>query len=288
MDFTFSAWVRRSGCDAMTAADANPTQPLPEWEQPSTPRRRRRVWPWLVALAIVVVLAVVAWFVAEAVARDLVHQTVEEEIRERLSLPADHPIDVAVPGVLIPQLIGGTLDELTVSSEDVPVGGYEGDVTVTATDVPIRGGADIGGATATVTLDETQLRTLLATVEGFPADTVELADPGIDVATELQLFGAGIPVGVSLTPSVAEGDIVLTPTAFEVAGAQIDAAQLSDQFGRLAALVTRDWTVCLAQYIPAGVTLTDVQVDGDVLVADADVDGAIVTDPSLQANGTCD
>ncbi|WP_214465873.1 LmeA family phospholipid-binding protein [Microbacterium flavescens] len=272
----------------MTAADANPTQPLPEWEQPSTPRRRRRVWPWLVALAIVVVLAVVAWFVAEAVARDLVHQTVEEEIRERLSLPADHPIDVAVPGVLIPQLIGGTLDELTVSSEDVPVGGYEGDVTVTATDVPIRGGADIGGATATVTLDETQLRTLLATVEGFPADTVELADPGIDVATELQLFGAGIPVGVSLTPSVAEGDIVLTPTAFEVAGAQIDAAQLSDQFGRLAALVTRDWTVCLAQYIPAGVTLTDVQVDGDVLVADADVDGAIVTDPSLQANGTCD
>ena len=43
-----------------------------------------------------------------------------------------------------------------------------------------------------------------------------------------------------------------------------------------------------AQYIPAGVTLTDVQVDGDVLVADADVDGAIVTDPSLQANGTCD
>ena len=95
-------------------------------------------------------------------------------------------------------------------------------------------------------------------------------------------------VGVTLDPSVADGDIVLTPTSFELAGAQIDAAQLSGQFGQLADVVVRDWTFCLAEYIPAGVTLTDVQVDGDVLVADADVDGAIVTDPALQANGTCD
>lgn len=271
----------------MTAADAHPTQPLPEWEQPPAPRRRRRAWPWVVALIIVVGLAVVAWFVAEAVARDLVQQTVKQEIRERLSLPADHPIDVTVPGVLIPQLLGGSLDEITVSSEDVPVGEYEGDVTVTATDVPIRQGADIGGATATVTLDEEQLRGLLSAVENFPAETVSLAEPDISVATELQLFGAGFPVGVTLAPSIADGDIVLTPTSFELAGAQIDASQLSEQFGQLADVVVRDWTFCLAEYIPAGVTLTDVQVDGDVLVADAEVDGAIVTDPALQANGTC-
>ena len=49
----------------------------------------------------------------------------------------------------------------------------------------------------------------------------------------------------------------------------------------------RDWTVCVAQYIPAGVTLTDVAVDGQTLVADFDVDGAIVSDPALRENGTC-
>lgn len=270
----------------MSAGDHQATEPLPDWEHAAAPKRRW--WPWLVAFGIVVVLAVVAWFAAEAIARDMVSRTIKTEISERLSLPADHEIDVDVPGAMIPQLISGTLGEVTVSSDDVPVGSFEGDVTVTATEVPIREGVDMGGATATVTLDETQLQGLLSTIEGFPADTVSLAEPDITAQTELQLFGVAFPVGVSLTPSVAEGDIVLTPTSFELAGAQIDAAQLSQQFGKLADVVVRDWTVCLAEYIPAGVTLTDVQVDGDVLVADADVDGGIVTDPALQANGTCE
>ena len=49
----------------------------------------------------------------------------------------------------------------------------------------------------------------------------------------------------------------------------------------------RPWTVCIAQYIPAGVVLDSVAVDGDHLVADLDIDGAIVADPALQENGTC-
>ena len=51
--------------------------------------------------------------------------------------------------------------------------------------------------------------------------------------------------------------------------------------------VLRDWDVCVAQYLPAGVTLTAVAVEGDQLVADFDVDGAIATDPALRENGTC-
>jgi uncharacterized protein YpmS len=271
----------------MTSGDTKPTEPLPDWAPAEPPRRRRRAWPWIVALIVVVVLAVVAFFAAETIARDIVQRTVQTEIAKRLALPAGHDVDVEVPGMVIPQLIGGSLNEVTVSSEDVPVGSFEGDVTVTATDVPIQQGVDMGGATATVTLDEAQLQSLLSTIEGFPADTVGLAEPNVTMDTELQLFGVEFPVGVALTPSVAEGDIVLTPESFELAGAEIDAARLSQQFGALADLVVRDWTVCLAQYIPAGVTLTDVTIDGDVLIAEADVDGAIVTDPALQENGTC-
>ena len=273
----------------MSVGDTQPTEPL--YEAPAdepAPRRRGRGWPWLIALGIVVVLAVVAWFAAEAIARDLVAQTVRTEIRERLSLPADHEVDVAVAGAVIPQLIGGSLDEITVSSDDVPVGQFEGDVTVTAYGVPLQEGVDMSGATATVTLDAAQLQSLLGTIDGFPADSVGLAEPDVTMQAELALFGVSFPVGVAMTPSVAEGDIVLTPSSFELAGAQIDASELGEQFGPIADAVVRDWTVCLAQYIPAGVTLTDVRVEGDVLVADADVDGATVTDPELQANGSCD
>lgn len=269
----------------MSHGDTAPTVPLPDGGHDVAPRRR--VWPWLLAFGIVVVLAVVAWFVAEAIARDLVSRTVQEEIRQRLSLPAGHEVDVDVQGVVIPQLIGGTLGQVTASSEDVPVGSFEGDVTVTATDVPLREGVDMGGATATVSLDAAQLQALLSTIDGIPADTVALDEPEVTMSTELQVFGVGFPVGVSLTPSVADGDLVLTPTSFELAGARIDAAALSEQFGAVADVVVRDWSVCLAQYLPAGVTVTDVHVDGDLLVAEADVDGGIVTDPALQAVGSC-
>ena len=51
--------------------------------------------------------------------------------------------------------------------------------------------------------------------------------------------------------------------------------------------VLRDWNICIAQYLPAGVTLSGVEVDGDLLVADFGVDGSIATDPALQQNGTC-
>lgn len=272
----------------MTTGDTKPTEPLPDWQVAEVPRKRRRVWPWIVALVIVVVLAVVAFFAAETIARDVVERTVKTEIAKRLSLPADHEVAVEVPGMVIPQLIGGSLNEVTVSSQDVPVGQFEGDVTVTATEVPIQQGVDMGGATATVTLDEAQLKSLLSTIDGFPADTVALADPNVTMSTELQFFGATVPVGVALTPSATDGDIVLTPETFEVAGAEFDAAQLSQQFGSLADVIVRVYTVCIAEYIPAGVTLTGVEVDGDTLVAEADVDGAIVTDSALQANGTCD
>jgi hypothetical protein len=272
----------------MSAGDTYPTQPIPdEWVATAEPpRRRRRAWPWIVAFAIVIGLAIVAWFAGEAIAKDLVTKTIREQVVTQLSLPADQDVQVDVPGAMIPQLIAGTLGEVTIAADDVPLDSFVGDVTVTAQDVPIRGG-DIGSAEATVALTEDQLRALMGTVDGFPADSVGLTDPTVTMATELSVFGVGIPVSVSLTPAAVDGDLVLTPASLQLAGAEITAEGLSDRFGRLADAVLRDWTVCVAQYIPAGMTMTAVSVEGDQLVADFDVDGAIVSDPALQANGTC-
>ena len=270
----------------MTTGDTQATEPLPR-DMSTPPAPRRRVWPWIVAFAIVAALAVAAWFAAEAIARQVVTGVVRDQVRTQLSLPADQQIDVEVPGAVIPQLIGGSIDDLTIASDDVSLGGVSGDVTVTAHDVAVRGTGEMSGATATVSLDQAQLRTLLSTVEGFPADTVGLDAPNVTMSIDLQLFGVAIPVGVALTPSAAQGQIVLTPASLQLGGAEVTADALREQFGRLADAVLRDWDVCIAQYLPAGVTLTGVEVVGDVLVADFDVDGAIATDPALQENGTC-
>lgn len=270
----------------MARGDTQVTEPLPD-DLPTAPAQRRRAWPWIVAFAIVAILAVAAWFAAEAIARQVVSGIVREQVRTQLSLPADQEIDVAFAGALIPQLIGGSIDELTVASDDVSFGGVTGDVTVTANDVAVRGTGEMSGATATVALDDAQLRALLATVEGFPADTVGLAAPNVTMSMDLQLFGVAIPVGVALTPAASEGQIVLSPAALTLGESEVTADALRAQFGGLADAVLRDWNVCIAQYLPSGVTLTGVEVDGALLVADFDVDGAIATDPALQQNGTC-
>ena len=272
----------------MTAADAQQAVPQPEWAPAAPPKRRRRsVWPWIVTAVIVLVLAVAAWFAAEWIARVVVENTIRSEVVTNLALPADQPVDVVVVGAVLPQLIAGSLDEVTISSEDVPLDAASGDVTVQVEGLPIRGGLEAEAATATLRLDEAQLRDLMSTVDGFPADSLGLADPNVTIANELKLLGVGFPVGVALTPSAAAGDIVLTPAGLQLAGAEISAAGLKERFGRIADAVLRPWTVCIAQYIPAGVVLDSVAVDGDHLVADLDIDGAIIADPALQENGTC-
>ncbi|MFH8250861.1 DUF2993 domain-containing protein [Microbacterium sp. B2969] len=272
----------------MSTGDTYPTQPLPDWSTaPPEPRKRRSPWPWIITALIVVGLAIAAWFVAEWMARGLVERTIREQVITNLALPADQQVDVTVEGTVIPQLIAGKLDSVTVSSDDVPVGEVTGDVTVHAHGIGIQGDATADSATATVRLDESQVKKLLSDVQGFPVDSLGLAQPDVTMSTNLTFLGLSVPVGVSLTPSVADGALVLTPSQLQLAGADVSADDLRSRFGSIADTVLKDYTVCIAQYIPAGITLTGVEVEGQDVVADVDIDGRIVSDPALQQNGTC-
>lgn len=273
----------------MAAGDTQPTRPLPPMMlgAPPPPRRRRRVWPWIVAAIVVAGVLVAAWFVAEAIARGIVERTVREQAITTLGLPEDQPIDVEVAGAVLPQLVGGSLDSITVASDDVTVGDLEGDITVHAEGIALRGEPVADSVTAAVRLDEEQLRRLVSGVDGFPVDSLGLAAPDVTVSTDLRFLGLTVPVGVALTPSAVDGDIVLSPSQLELAGSEVSADDLRDRFGALADTVLRDWTVCIAEYIPAGMTLTGIVVEGEEIIAEVDIDGRIVSDPDLQENGTC-
>ncbi|RLK47594.1 DUF2993 domain-containing protein [Microbacterium telephonicum] len=274
-------------------SDTQPTLPLPDpqarWvlSQPDAAPRRRRAWPWLLAGAIVVVLAVAAWLIGEQVARGIVERTIREQIVTHLSLPVDQQIDVDVPGAILPQLIVGSLGEVTVESDDVTLQGITGDVTVTAADVPIRGGADWSSGHATISLDEAQIQQLLSRVDGFPASSVTLDAPDIAFSTELSVLGASVPVGVGLSVATEDGSLLLTPDTLRLAGAEVPAQVLVDQFGALARTVVRDWEVCVAQYLPRALTLTSTTVESDAVVAVFDIDSAVLTDPAARETGTC-
>ena len=247
-------------------------------------RRRGRA---LIVLGVILVLVAALAVVAELVARQMVPNMIRSTVVERLQLPADHPVDVEVDGILIPQLIVGTLAEVRIASEDVTVGAFSGDITARGEGVPIRADGPAAGGTAEVRMSTEQLRSLLSTIDGFPAETIQLEAPNVTASTDVALLGATIPLSLVLEPTAAEGDLVLTPVEGTVAQATVTADQLRQQFGTLLDPILQDRSVCIASSLPAALTLQSIEVVGDEVVAGFDIDGGIVNDPALQANGTC-
>lgn len=248
------------------------------------PRHRGRAF-LIVAIVLVVVAALAV--VAELVARQMVPDMVRSAVVEQLALPADHPVDVELDGILLPQLIAGSLADVRIASEAVTVGAFGGDVTAQFADVPIRGDGPAAGGSAEVRMSTEQLRSLLATMDGFPAETIELEAPNVTASTEFSVFGATIGLGLVLEPSAADGDLVLSPVEGNVAEARVTAEQLREQFGDLLEPLLQDRSVCVASSMPAALTLQSIDVIGDELVAGFDIDGGIINDPTLQQNGTC-
>ena len=245
--------------------------------------RKRERWPW-VLLIIVVVLALLA-VAAELVVRSVLPGIVRGIVIDQLDLPADQELDVEAEGILIPQLIGGTLDTLHLSTDSVTLQGITGAVDVIATGVPLRGG-DLSGATGTIRIDESQFTTLLAGTD-LPVDTVTLEAPNATVAGTVSVLGIAIPVSLTVTPGITEGDLELTPVGATIGGLEVDADQVGSSLGSLGDRFTETQRVCIADQLPAGITLTGLEIDGTEAVIDVDVDGAIATDASLLDKGVC-
>ncbi|MFT4306321.1 MAG: DUF2993 domain-containing protein [Microbacterium sp.] len=272
-----------------SSADPDRTRPaLPfPFEESDLPPRRHRRWPWLVAFAIVLLLIVAAFFAGEWIARDLVTKAITQQLAARLDISSDTEIDVDIPGSILLQAATGRIEEATVSSPEVSVGDLSGQVSVTVDDIGIWDGGSISGGRATLSLDSAQAQALLSQVDGFPADTLGLSDPDVTVSTTVSVLGTSVPVGVALTPSADDGDVLLTPASVTLGGAEVTADDLRSRFGTLADTVLQTWRVCVAQELPAGMPLTAVSVTGDRLVADFDIAAGSLTDAALQEKGTC-
>ncbi|MGW9626995.1 LmeA family phospholipid-binding protein [Microbacterium sp. NPDC055521] len=249
----------------------------------TTAVRRRPRWPWVVLVIVVVLAALVV--AGELVARAVVPKTIRSLVISNLDLPADQQLDVQVPGMLLPQLISGTLDEVKLASDEVTIGGITGSARVTASEVPVSGGA-LGAAHGTVWVDQGEFASLLDASQ-LPISGIELAAPNATVEADVELFGSRIPVGLTVTPEADDGDLLLTPVAIMLNGTAVDLHAVSGLAGAAGAAITQPQRICIAERLPAGITLTGLRIEGSRAVADISADGRITVDPTLLDPGTC-
>ncbi|QHC59343.1 DUF2993 domain-containing protein [Rathayibacter sp. VKM Ac-2760] len=251
------------------------------------PRRHRGRRIAIVVVVLVVLLAAAA-VVGDVLARRAVADTAASSIREALSLPADHPVDVEVAGwAVLPQLIGGTLDRLDIRSEDVAFGDLNGDVDATLEGVPASGSGAIGSGRATVALDPASVSTLVAARSELPIDGVTLDPPLVRLNTSVEVLGLTLAAGVGIELGAADGAIELTPSEVTAGGTTISAADVEDRFGAVAEGLLAARSVCIADAVPQGLSLTDVEVTADSLDASFDLSPTFLSDPAQQETGVC-
>jgi len=268
----------------MTTADTLPLDPLPE-----TPKKRRRFIGWAIAAGALVVVVVVGAFVAESVVRGIATDRIHDELVTGLALEADHPMDIDLGvGSLIVQGLAGTVDSVHIAIDDVPLGDIVGDVALTATGIPIDMDKPVATVDATVTVDAANVEKLAGSVEGVALDSVTLGDGVIEVAATLEALVFSIPVSATVAPSASDGQLVLAPQSISVNGTSTGVDELRDgPLGSLVGGLLGQQSICIAQYLPAILTLEGVDVTETAVVLEFSGDGAVLGADDLAAKGTC-
>lgn len=263
------------------------------------PRRRGR---WILPLLMVLVLLAGAGAVAEWIARMFAGKAVEAAMTQA-GVETGGPVSVDIDGILLLQLATGSIATMRVDAQDASVRGIDADVVVTLHDVGIvsREAASID---MVADVDADGIETLIAAagedglweaVGGAPA--VAFDPPVLTFTSEASVQDIAVAVAVDATPSVDDGDLLLDPGEGEVGLADPDSVELpgglslddlvSGGMLTLPSIPTDAVRVCLADTLPSGVVMTDATANDDSLELRFDIDGKILTQPSLRAAGTC-
>ncbi len=264
-----------------------PSTPAPSTPEP--PKRKRRVWRFVVAVVVLVVL-VVGFFVADAAARVYARDQIKQKIVAVLGVDPTTDVHVTIGGgsVLLQALVG-RLSSVDVTVPKLAFGTLVGSVTLHATQVPLNENAPLQKLAISYRVSEKNVRVLASNLSGLKLDTVTLAPPEIVAGASLTVFGFGIPVGLGLTPSASSGQLNFTPTSIRVSGQTFTAKQLmaTPGIGALARNLLKQQSFCLAQYLPKALTVTSAKVVGRELVLTISGDGAALGGSAFSTKGSC-
>ena len=252
-------------------------------------RKRRRGLGWLIALGVIIVIVVVGWIVGDIVARDFAERFVREKVTEIFQLDADATMDVEIgPGSLLAQAITGSIDSVDVAVDDVSFGAISGDLDLSLSGIPLDSSLPVEKMRVQLAVPEANLAGLSSYLSGAKLTDISLVEDRVAIATEFQVFGFDVPVGVELLPAVVDGEIAFDPSVITVNGADISVDALREgPFAGIARDLLGQRSFCVGEYLPAALTLTDVDVLSKRLVVKLSGDGAALGGTGLSTMGTC-
>jgi hypothetical protein len=259
-----------------------------DFYEPVDPRRKRRWIGPVVVLTALAALVVTAFLMAEYLVRTTAQGLVAKPVVNALNLKSTD--DVAIDfgsGSLILQLVTGSINELTVSASSVPFGSSTAEVSLIATGVPLDTADTVDTMSATATLDKAAVQSLATALSEQPL-TLTLGATTLNLESSLDVAGQPTPVVLEVAPTTADGSMVFRVVSMTVGGEDVSVdAVLSGAYGPAAAGAATPPTLCVAQFLPSGLTIESVSVSPSGLVIEAKGAGIALASNDFTTMGRC-
>lgn len=239
---------------------------------------------WIIVLGIVGALITFALIEGDKIVRDIATGVVRGGLSTALELPEGTQMDVELgEGLLVFQAVTGKIDSVDVHIPGYVFGGATGTLDLTVTGVPLNTGKPVSGVQADVSFDEANMLLLGGYLSTAPINSVVLADQTVSIGADL----AGNAVVVGLAPSTANNAVLFTPTTVTTGGvaSTVDAV-LAGPLAPLAAPLLTSQALCIGQYLPAKLAVTQVAVADKQLVITAT--GKDLALAALASKGNCE
>ena len=253
----------------------------------SARKSRRRGLGAFIVVALVVLALVGVFFVVDGGLRSYAEGQVEQEIAANLPETVTGDVTVSIGGLsVIVQYLDGSFDRVALESEALTVEGVPASVHVVATDVPLESSEPVGDLRGIIDLEPAALSTLLA--RALPSDapdaSVELGADEVSYSGSAEVLGFPIGYRASAIPTADTDALRLT-----LSGATVTSDAGSVDAGNLLTLGLGDQPVriCVAEYLPEGVTLAGVNVTPERARLTLQSSALTLTRESLTTLGSC-
>lgn len=253
------------------------------------PRARRRLGKaglaWIIAGGVVVLLAI-GFVVGDSAVRANAERDLAQQIENGFPENVTGDVTAEIGGFsVIWQYLTGTVESIELHAPELAIDGNPIAVSIDAVGVPIDRSKPLSSVHGTVVASETSLNALvdLPDVNG----DFTLNDGLVGFDGTLEVLGFDLSYGVSASVEAAGDRVLLTPTAVQIGGG--DNSDGLDLSGLANGLIGDDpIEVCTAQYLPDGLQVSNVDIDGREIELTLAASDLLIGDDPLNQRGACD
>lgn len=254
-------------------------------------KRKPRWWPRLL-IAVMVIAALGG--LAELGLRAIIPNVIAGLVRDNMGLPKDHPVDVELGGSALFPALTGHVNDVTLRVNDVEAfDSIDADLFASAESIPFDPtSGEMRGAVASVTIPSKSMDSVVSLVSNGLIDEGKVQNGTIELGHTMQMFGFDARISANLAVSIDDGNVRVEPAAISAAGFNLTAEELRPLLGDAAVALLDPRTLCVRDRIPAGITLTKVELKSNALGGSATVSASLAPDllsnSKQQQPGTCE